>query len=659
MIERIRSLVSRLVAALCRIILILACGVMAVGAGMLSLRFPAIGLLGLGYMAWRRFKRRGVTDSYGSAATASLSQMESGGLLCDDGLILGRCLVDPPSLRAGALALFSPGIGSDLACRTFLAGLFGHGSIGDRLIRVKNHVHLATFSPAGGGKGVAALIPNLLSYKGNCVVVDPKGELFQATAKHRRKKFGHKIIRLDPFGVCGPGGDTLNPYDYIDEKADDFLDQCRDLANMVVIRQQDEKEPHWNDSAEANATAFSAFVCGCEPDRAKRHLGTMRKLSSSRGTYAKAVEVMQQTDACQGVIAAAGGSLTWFDGDELGSVQTTFARHTNFIDSPVVIRNTSTSSFDPLILRTGKADIFLILPHDRLQSLSRLQRLWIGTIMRRITRGKPSEKNPVLWLLDEMAHIGHMHAIEDAVTLMRGMGVRLWFIFQSLGQLKTCFGEKAPAVLDNIGTQQYFGINSYETAEEISKRIGDATIGIETENYQSGDSHSSGMTAQQQSSSRSRSKTLNRSEIARRLLKPEEVLTLPPDVCLIFHKHLPVCVGRLVKFFEAPEFRRGGTAAPRRLGIAALIVAIFTLFGSCLLTAVALSVAQPQPWPVRPHVAAGVEEFEGQVPTWVDPGGEPGSSGFARDMPDFRPADRIGTQSRRRFPDRGDLIEIR
>ncbi len=64
--------------------------------------------------------------------------------------------------------------------------------------------------------------------------------------------------------------------------------------------------------------------------------------------------------------------------------------------------------------------------------------------MRVITRGKPTEKNPVLWLLDEMAHIGQMRAIEDAVTLMRGMGMRLWFFFQSLDQLKTCFGDKAP-----------------------------------------------------------------------------------------------------------------------------------------------------------------------------------------------------------------------
>ena len=35
----------------------------------------------------------------------------------------------------------------------------------------------------------------------------------------------------DPFGVCGPGGDSLNPLDWISEEKIDFLDSCRDLAN--------------------------------------------------------------------------------------------------------------------------------------------------------------------------------------------------------------------------------------------------------------------------------------------------------------------------------------------------------------------------------------------------------------------------------------------
>src|SRR5262249_42571796 len=182
---------------------------------------------------------------------------------------------------------------------------------------------------------------------------------------------------------------------------------------------------------------------------------------------------------------------------------------------------------------------------------------WINTVMARVTSGVPDESRKTLWLLDEMAHIGRMQAIEDAVTLKRGMGIRLWFIFQSLGQLKTTFGDKASTILDNIGTQQYFGINSYETADEISKRIGTTTVGTVSANSSRSSSWSTGNGKQDGSSNVSSSSGITHNEIGRRLFLPEEILTLPDNLILIFHKNLPVIPALMVKYFEAPEFKGG------------------------------------------------------------------------------------------------------
>jgi type IV secretion system protein VirD4 len=578
MIDELKGWISGATATACRAMMILACLTLVWGVAAVAMVVPAVAWCALALLAWWRLRRPGaVSDSYGTARTASVSDMENGGLLSDSGLILGRCQVERPPLAAGIAALFSPRTGSDIACRSFLAAGFGGRWLGDRLMRVKDYVHLVTCSPPGGGKAIAAMIPALLSHRGNCVVVDPKGELYAATAEHRRRAFGHKIFRLDPFDPrrLGPG-DCLNPLDFISDK-DEFLDSCRDLADMLVIREDDEKDPHWNESACSVLCAFIAFVAGCEHDPERRHLGTVRALVSSRAKYASAIEAMQQSDDCQGVIRRLGEELTWHVDEELASVQSTVSRHSNFMDSPAVARNLASTSFDPMILRTGRATVYLILPAARLQSLSRLQRLWIGCIMRRVTSGVPTEKNPVLWLLDEYAHVGRMQAVEDAVTLMRGMGMRLWFVFQSLNQIKTCFGEKAATVIDAVATRQYFGITSYETAEEISKRIGDATVAIETGGFTEQWQRSTGVSKEPQPGSHSRSTTLNRSEVARKLLFPDEVLRLHPDVCLVFHKHLPVCIGTLCKWFEAPEFKNGGTGRSQRLGVAAAVLAAFLL----------------------------------------------------------------------------------
>ncbi len=137
-------------------------------------------------------------------------------------------------------------------------------------------------------------------------------------------------------------------------------------------------------------------------------------------------------------------------------------------------------------LRDGRVTIYLCLPHDKLETMAPLMRLWIGMFLRVITRGTPSERNPVLFFLDEAAHLGKIKVLENAVTMMRGMGIRLWFVYQSIHQLNDCFGDKAKTIIDNIDTQQYFAFNNYEAAEEVSKRIGETTISVASHGSNSG-----------------------------------------------------------------------------------------------------------------------------------------------------------------------------
>jgi type IV secretion system protein VirD4 len=598
-------MISRCLATLCRVSFLLTSVLTAIGLAVIAVRFPILVVVIALFIAWQRLNGwRASGWSHGSATVASLEQIEAAGMMKDEGLILGYCAPSVrPKLRSAVLGLASPHTPSEMAVRRLLAASFGKEWYADQILKVADFCHGAVFAPAGSGKGTDVLIPWLLSNAVSSVVVDPKGELYAKTAEHRRRKFGHEIIRIDPYSLKGCLGDTLNPFDFIDETAEDFLDQCRDLANMIIARTGMEENPHWNDSAELNLTAFIAFVCAAEKDRSKRNLQTVRGLAGSRQAYAKALEVMQRVSVCNGVVKRLGGLCTWFEGEELASVLTTFQRQTQFLDSPPVICNTSSSSFDPMMLRKGKATVYLILPAERLVSMAPLQRQWIGTIMNVITRGVPTEKNPVHWYLDEFAHIGRMQAIEDAVTLKRGMGQRLFFFFQSIEQLKTTFGDKAGTVLDNLGTQMYFGINSLETAQQLSKRIGEMTISVKSGGTSTSDSRSTGGGgAHGQTGNVSTSASTNMSDTARSLLRPEEILTQPRDLALIFHQNLPVIVSKRLRYFRAPEFRFGGTGRQRSVGLAALFLAALLLPASLLFVVAAVSI--PQATPIRRSVYA-------------------------------------------------------
>jgi type IV secretion system protein VirD4 len=597
----------------CRAALVLAVGIVGFNLFAVGVALPWVGVAVLALMAWRKLRGgRGVSGNFGFARFAGWADLIRGRLTGqgDRGWFMGRLGYVAPPTRAQAIrSLCNPLVPSEMAVRQCFAAFGGARRGGDDFIRINDGVHAAVFAPAGAGKTTKMLGPNLLSYSGNCVVVDPKGELFDLTAKHRRRKFGHKIVRLDPALWCGPGANRFNPFDFIDPETADFVDRCRDLANMLVVRTGLEQEPFWSDAAETAVTAFSAHVCAAEQEKALRNLRGMRELLASRENYAHAVEEMQKNDKFYGVLKQLGGQLSWHVDKQLAGVMGHAQQHTNIFDSPLIAHSTGSTDWNPAELRSGRMTVYLIVPGDKLVIWAGLMRMWLGSILRIITRGKPTEKNPVLFLVDEAAHIGRMQALEDGITLMRGMGIRIFLFFQSLDQVNKCFGERASTVLDNLGTQLYFGINSYETADALSKRIGDVTIANVTDGSNSGMSWSSGVRSD--GHSRNTGSSVSVTETGIRLVRAEEVLTADGSSGFLFHRNHPIILCQMIEYFSDKAFRwrwwRGyGTGRSRGLGLDAMVVSLAALGLSVLLTAVVARVPVPvrqQPYTAAPGVA--------------------------------------------------------
>ena len=56
--------------------------------------------------------------------------------------------------------------------------------------------HLVTLAGSRAGKGRSLIIPNLLSYPGSVVCIDPKGENAAVTARYRREVLGQEVVVL-------------------------------------------------------------------------------------------------------------------------------------------------------------------------------------------------------------------------------------------------------------------------------------------------------------------------------------------------------------------------------------------------------------------------------------------------------------------------------
>jgi len=575
-------------ALLCRLVLILACLIFGISCFALLAKYPWLGFIVAVGTAWKRCRRGfGSGWHHGTATLAGWGDLIRGKCVADDGLILGTAgYIDRPSRRfAFAKLLTAPLRESVLAVRLFLASIWGPRWSRESLIRVKDSVHLATFAKTRGGKGVSVVIPTLLSYKGSMVVTDPKAENVKITAKHRRKKFGHRVVKLAPFRKDSY---TYDPLDWIDHRSPDLVDQCRDLAVAMVFRTGMEHETHFLDSAESILQACIALVCVTAPPE-MRNLQTVRELVASRERFAAAVKLMQESgDVAGGMLQRLGHKLTWHEGKEQASVMSTVQRVTGWPDSPPIAANTSRSSFDPKELKNGKMSVHLCLPPERLTSHAAILRMWISSIMRAVTVGG-DESRQTLFLLDEVGNMGHLQALEDAVTRYSGMGIRLWFIFQSLDQVKAIFCERANTFLDNIGTQQFFIIQSYSTDEEISRRLGEMSVVTESEQDGTSDSTSyGGQSPGGNSGSRSSSRSRTSSEMARKLLKPEEITTMNSEMSIIFHHANPAILARRIKYYNSPlfrtllpgRFRTGGTPGT---GLGGGIAAAAVLLASLIL----------------------------------------------------------------------------
>lgn len=490
--------------------------------------------------------------AFGTARFAEASDLR-GMIDAPQGIILGR-MDDSRKPIEMIWDLFNPRIGSETACRQFVRALFGGKP---PLVRLPKAIHTAVFAPTGVGKGVSFVIPHLLTCPDSTVVVDFKGDNARATASHRAKVFGHRIVLLDPFKQMTRHPDSFNPLDYIDADSPVAIDECLDLGNALVTRTGQEREPHWCDSAELWIAAMTAVIVqyGKPGDRS---LQTVRDLLTNPQEMETAIKVMCGSTAWDGMLSRLGNQLTHFKDKELGSVLTTASRFMRHLDTLAVAESTKSSSFDPADLRKGKMTVFLILSPDHQRAMSPLLRMWIGSLLRAVLRGGLQEKHKVHFVIDEAASLGHMDALDDAVDKYRAYGVRLQLYYQSLGQLKKCWPEGGDQTLLSNTTQIYFGVADNETAKTVSDRLGEYTQIVESGGTSSGKSRQvSDHNSQNSSTSYSWNSSENWQQNARRLLKPEEVQALSDRTAITFTPGVPPIWTTLVRYYEK-DFRMPG-----------------------------------------------------------------------------------------------------
>ena len=406
--------------------------------------------------------------------------------------------------------------------------------------RFRHMGHILTCAPTGAGKGIGAVMPNLLEYPGSALVLDIKGENYAVTARARRD-MGQEVYVLDPFGIAAQKSHKFNWLDALNLENPDVVAESAGLSEMLVIPDNTEKEGgHWNETAKDLLRGLIMYVCSLPADR--RHMPEVRRLiTSGKDLLDETLADMAVFDGGFGVVARAANSFLAKGIKEQDGVLSTAIRHTAFLDDPRIATVLQESDFCFADIKQRPMTVYVVLPPAKLAANARLMRGCIGLALAAITGNSEQPRQKIAFFLDEFAQLGRMSAIEDSISLVRGYGAAFWIFVQDLSQLKGVY-PKWQTFLAN-SAKQFFGTADFDTAKYISDSLGQATVNFETSGRSRPDAKVLGSTSE--------SGHLH----GRPLLTPDEVMRLGPDRPLIFvNGESPYLLQRL-NYLVDPEYQ--------------------------------------------------------------------------------------------------------
>lgn len=363
------------------------------------------------------------------------------------------------------------------------------GKLGGKII--KSDYHTIVCAPNRTGKGVSSIIPNLLDYNGSTICLDIKGENYAVTGRER-EKYGPVYV-IDPFGVSGRKSDSFNWFDMIDIDNPDCISIASNLSEMITV--DFNKDSYFDRAARAFLRGFILYVAYKAKDKPElKNFGSLRKFINKLGDdfedLLNDMAELENGNAVFGVLRNTAVPILTAAateaGKELSGVLNSARTFTNFLDDPRILDVLNSSTFDLRKIKKNVSSIYIIVPFSNIETSKELVRGLFALTIKAITQTQKKPKNKILFIFDEFAVLEKMSIIEKSISFIPGYGAQFLIYIQDLTQIKGVYSTKAGTFLNNANLV-FFSCNEYETAEYISKSLGEKTIRTRNDSYSCGE----------------------------------------------------------------------------------------------------------------------------------------------------------------------------
>jgi len=460
----------------------------------------------IGMSVWRAREAKKV-ETYGSARWAGTEEVKSAGLLGPDGVVLGRYDRD--------------------------------------YLRHDGPEHVLCFAPTRSGKGVGLVVPSLLTWPGSAIVHDIKGENWQLTAGFRARH--GRVLLFDPTNAQSS---AYNPL--LEVRRGEW--EVRDVQNIADILVDPEgsleKRNHWEKTSHALLVGAILHVLYAESD--KTLAGVAAFLSDAKRPIESTLAAMMTTAhlgeaGTHPVIASAARELLNKSDNERSGVLSTAMSFLGLYRDPVVAEVTQRCDWRIGDIVTAKhpTTLYLVVPPSDINRTKPLIRLILNQVGRRLTEDLQAKagRHRLLLMLDEFPALGRLDFFESALAFMAGYGLKSFLIAQSLNQIEKAYGANN-SILDNCHVRVSFATNDERTAKRVSDALGTATEMKAMKNY-----------AGHRLSPWLGHLMVSRSETARPLLTPGEIMQLPQADEIVMVAGTPPIRAKKARYYEDARFK--------------------------------------------------------------------------------------------------------
>lgn len=325
---------------------------------------------------------------------------------------------------------------------------------GKYLIKQKNiDGHVLVVGGSGSGKSTCIAIPTLEKWLIGAFAIDIKGELYEVAGSCFSKVFNpfyEGTYGYDPFWTL---------YD-----SDNPAQEARAIAEAVIPKPHDIKDPFWLESAQSILTGAILHYSG----QSMSFLDTIRAIQSTAPKDLIQEILQSGTQEARYCV----NSLVDIADKTLAGIMSELSRHVVvFVTDKYLISALSyEENIHPSDLEDGKS-IFIQVPEHLLNQWKPLLTMMVNQFIRYFEQRESNDN--ILFLLDEFPRLGKIEAITNALATLRSRKVTICLLIQSLAQLDDIYGrDKRRVITDNCAYQAILSANDSDTQEAFSKLIG-------------------------------------------------------------------------------------------------------------------------------------------------------------------------------------------